>query len=224
MGTLEIPTVGGYNKTADPQIKSDLETLNNLLDASNKIPGTSLAAEAKIADTQLISPNNAAYRSLLKAYNFISFESAAGTYILGSGSATGAPKTSGSNLITSPAEVPPFFQFAKADYEVGGKTQKLRLRAQVTTNATKPTFKYTFGLYPFTTAGGGTELVVTLGTVVSGSTVEFNEPPPSTVTSKETSDFTIPADGAYCLGVVTSAKLNGGTAAMLGAELQTRSI
>lgn len=119
---------------------------------------------------------------------------------------------------------PPFFYFAKADYEVANKTQKLRLRAQVAANATKPALKFTYGLYPVTVAGGADQATMTLGTVVSGSTLEFNEPTASTVTSKETADFTIPADGAYMLGVVTSATLTNNSFVICSGQLQTRSV
>lgn len=52
-GTLEIPGIGEKNTTADPKLKTGLETFNNLLEGSNKIPGTSLAAAAAISNAQL---------------------------------------------------------------------------------------------------------------------------------------------------------------------------
>src|ERR1041385_3335738 len=52
-GTLEIPAIGEKNTTADPKLKTGLETFNNLLEGSNKIPGTSLAAAAEITRGQL---------------------------------------------------------------------------------------------------------------------------------------------------------------------------
>lgn len=173
-------------------------------------------------DSGIASPNNGAYRSLLNASENVGSELAAGTYIVGDGSAS-TPVASGATA-NSQGRIVPLLGFAKADYEVAGKTQKLRLRAQILTNATKPTIKFTFGLYPVTVAGGANVVTVTLGTVVSGSALEFNEPTASTVTFKETSDFTIPSDGAYVLGVVTSAKLTASAAAILGAQLQTRSV
>ena len=144
----------------------------------------------------------------------------AGTYMLANGS---APILSGADSTTSSL---PIFPFAKADYEVANKTQKLRLRVQIATNATKPTTKFTFGLYPVTVAGGSGELKATLGTVVSGSTFEINEPAASTITSKETADFTIPADGAYSLGVVTGGELNPTPAVRVKVYmvLQTRNV
>lgn len=43
MGTLSIPTVGEANTTADPKVKTALETYNNSLDAENKLKGSSIA-------------------------------------------------------------------------------------------------------------------------------------------------------------------------------------
>lgn len=182
-----------------------LKGLNEKLNSSNLLE-----------DTGLASPNNGAYRILAASYGVHRNAVAAGTYLLGAGSTI----LSGSSTTGS---IPAFY-FAKADYEVAGKTQKLRLRVQVAANATKPLIKFTIGLYPITVAGAENELAVTLGTVVSGSTVEFNEPAASTVTSKETSDFTIPADGAYTLGSVTSATLTAKAMVGVNAQLQTRSV
>ncbi len=179
----------------------------------------SLNATNKVEDSGLASPNNSAYRTLLGSATGFKEAIAAGTYIPQN---SFTPQVSGANIAaTSP---PPSFYFAKADYEVAGKTQKLRLRAQVAANATKPLIKFTVGLYPITVAGAANQVAWTLGTVVSGSTVEFNEPAASTATSKETADFTIPSDGFFCLGIVTSAGLTANAAVTVHGQLQTRSV
>lgn len=208
-GTYEIPTEGSPNSTEDPKVKTMLKGLNEKLNSSNLLE-----------DSGLASPSNSVYRVLFASAAQFKSESAAGTYGISPGS--GTPLTSGTSVEGGPTI--PFFQFAKADYEVANKTQKLRIRAQVAANATKPLIKFTFGLYPITVAGAAKQLAVTLGTVVSGSTLEFNEPAASTVTSKETSDFTIPSDGAYLLGVVTSGTLTANSAAFVSAQLQTRNV
>lgn len=217
-GSYEIPTEGSANSTEDPKIKTILKGYNESLGAGNKLEGSNIVS-ATVTDTQLASPNNAAYRELFEAQQIVKTEAAAATYFLANGilQLANSANAAAANAI-------PYFVFAKADYEVAGKTQKLRLRAQVAANATKPTIKFTAGLYPITVAGGANELKITLGTVVSGSTIEFNEPAASTVTSKETSDFTIPADGAYALGVVTSGTLTASAAVLASAQLQTRSV
>jgi len=45
-GTLEIPTLGSANSTADPKVKSAIETYNNSLDSSNKLEAKNLSAGA----------------------------------------------------------------------------------------------------------------------------------------------------------------------------------
>lgn len=169
--------------------------------------------------------NNPAYRQLGASQQHIRTLQAAGTYLLGNQG--GAPVASGGEICTAGGEVraiPHYFYFDDADYTVAGKTQKLRLRAQVAANATKPTIKFTFGLYPVTVAGGAAILTMTLGTVVPGSTVVLNEPAASTVSQGNSGDFTIPADGAYVLGVVTDATMTTNSSALLSAQLQTRSV
>lgn len=159
----------------------------------------------------------ATYRTLLFARTNLTTDAAAATYQIGNAS----NRTSG--LEIGATESLPYFYFDDADYVVTGQTQKLRVRAQVAANATKPTIKFTIGLYPLTVAGAADTMVPTLGTVVSGSTVEINEPAASTVTSAVGSDFTIPSDGAYMLGVVTSGTLTNNSRVNISAQLQTRS-
>ena len=114
--------------------------------------------------------------------------------------------------------------FNAADYVVAAKETKLRVRGSVAANATKPALKFTIGLYPVTVAGGAGSLTKSFGTVVPGSTVEINEPAASTVTQNTSADFTPPADGAYALGVVTSAKLTANNVSMITAQLQVRNV
>jgi hypothetical protein len=230
-GTYEAPVGGQPRKTEEKKTRLFIEGVNGLLNSENKIPGTSLApaagitgtqlsASAAIADTQLASPNNSAYKQLFFGGTAITLDAPAGTYIFAN-APVGAIQ-SGANIVSN--AVPPYFYFDDADYTVSGKTQKLRLRFQVACNATKATIKFTTGLYPVTVAGAADQLSFALGTVVSGSTVEVNEPAASTVSTAVGSDFTIPADGAYALGVVTSGTLTNNSAVLLSAQLQTRSV
>lgn len=211
-GTYELAKVGDTNASAGPKWVAQFEGMNNKLNSSNLLE-----------DSGLASPNNSCYRTLLSVTSILSNALVASTYLLGS-YAAGNPSASGANLLTG--TVPwGLFYMAKADCEVAGKTQKLRLRSQFSTNATKPTQTFTPGLYPITVAGGANELKLTLGTVVTGSNAgSAAEPTASTVTSKETSDFTIPADGLYCLGLVTSGTLTANSTLAISAQLQTRSV
>lgn len=203
-----LPVIGQPNSTEDPKVKGSFETirdaLNAVLNSDNTIMGQTM------------------YRNILFGGATAASGIEAATYILAN---------EGNTLIkneTEPAEgvvrVIPIFYFDDADYLITGKTLKMRLRAQVTTNATKPTIKFTFGLYPLTTAGGTKKQKFTLGTVVSGSALEINEPALSTVTQAVTSDFTIPADGAFSLGVVLSGAMTVNSMALLAAQLQVRNV
>lgn len=201
---FSVPTIGSPNSTQDPIVKSAVEGLNNWAGTYRTI----LHGRQGIDGRQGIETDKVA-----------------GTYIIGgrNGTANGtivSPVASGGNITENPV---PFFYFDDADYLVSSLTQKLRLRTQIACNATKAAIKFTFGLYPITVAGAADQLTMTLGTVVSGSTVEINEPAASTVSSGTGSDFTIPADGAYCLGVVTSGTLTNNSCVLLSAQLQTRS-
>jgi len=194
---------------------------------NGQLTNENLEAAAGIVDTKLASPNNSVYRAIHSAFGLSAAGMVAGTYILGTNEgaafSTGiAP--SGASLVKEHSVGASFFYFDDADYTVAGKTQKLRLRSQLACNGTKATLKFTFGLYPITVSGGITELKITLGTVVSGSTVEINEPAASTVSSGVSSEFTIPADGAYALGCVTGASMTTGSAVLLSAQLQTRNV
>lgn len=221
--SYEYPEKAELRSASDTKIRTALvkikEAVNGKLTNENLEAGTALAnlASASVTDAKLASPNNSAYRLVFQSQSVCRLDLAAGTYALDGVNAL----KSGNNLSSAALA---FFYFDDADYTVAGKTQKLRLRAQIAVNETKAAIKFTFGLYPITVAGGADECKVTLGTVVSGSTVEINEPAASTVTSAAGSDFTIPSDGAFALGVVTSGTLTNNSDTRLSAQVQTRSV
>ncbi len=217
-GTEALRALGTTATTA--AAGNDSRLSNERVPTANSV-NSSKVEDGSLIDSDLASPNNAAYRTLFQAAQLLQTDLAAGTYWLQNYPGNIAP--SGSEGGIGPSS-PGFFHFDDADYAVAGKTQKLRLRAQILTNATKPTLKFTVGLYPITVAGGADTLKVTLGTVVPGSTVEFNEPAASTPSAGSSGDFTIPADGAYVLGVVTSATLTNNAVALMSGLLQTRSV
>ena len=218
--TFNNPESGEPRGSSDGKIRTALtkikETVNGGLDHTN------LSASAGITDAQLASSNNSAYRVLLAANSALAESFIANTYMLTPKETAQANEATFIGSTAFPSL--PTLYFAKADYEVAGKTQKLRLRSQVWANGTKPTIKFTFGLYPVTVSGGEGAISVKLGSVVSGSTVEINEPAASTITSGVNSDFTIPSDGAYVLGVVTNGTLTSKSKVLLSAQLQTRSV
>lgn len=239
--SFEVPVEGGKGSSEDPKVKKAIEGLNKLVGSENKIKGAGVENETlegkhlkegsleskqvkdgTLTDTDLASPNNAAYRTLLSAQNIIGGVGA-GTYILGNDGIE--PAASGGKLTTGSPKNVHLFYLDDADYTVAGKTQKLRLRVQIFVNGTKPTLKFTFGLYPISGCGGGAnELTMTLGAVVAGSAVEINEPAANALAWGVGADFAVPADGAYALGVLTSGAMTANSAALLSAQLQSHSV
>lgn len=204
-----LPTVGQPNSTEDAKVKSSLETLRDGLNAVLN------------SDNTVMGMNT--YRNIQTVSQDVCQALAAGTYLLGSMANAGEnPRASAAEALNWTGL--PIFYFDDADYLITGKTLKMRMRAQIGCNATKAALKFTFGLYPITVAGGPNLLKPTLGTVIAGSPLEINEPAASTVTQAVGSDFTIPADGAYLLGVVTSATLTTNSWVNLSAQLQVRNV
>lgn len=151
-----------------------------------------------------------------------------GTYILIDPKSGGFLAFANGNPVVSSAVIqgppPPLFYLDDADFSISNKTQKLRVRAQVLTNATAPARTFTVGLYPVTCAGAADELTFTLGTVVPGSAVAIASPSASSVTQGNSGDFTIPSDGAFALGVTTSGAPATSSVQLIYGYLQTRHV
>lgn len=248
-GTLTTPTVGQPNSTQDPFIATAITTVNGLLTAANKLDGTQIGAgtipssamdATGVLDADLVSPNNSVYKTILFGGAALdSGAGAVGTFMLAGQSVNNAAgalqsantsgggvgnsfATNGADFVTNNSG---FFYFDDADYAVGSLTTKLRLRAQVNTNATAwSSVTATFGLYPVTFSGAALTITATLGTVVSGSTVAIANPGASSTTQGNSGDFTIPADGQYVLGCAMSAAITTNGAALFNAQLQTRNV
>lgn len=195
--------------------------------------GGGLLAQLKptsIADTKLVSPNNATYKTILAATSPLPLAAAAGAYWLSLGSF--AQPEQGFVVVTAGGEVeaaersPAMLYLDDADYAVNGKTLKLRLRVFVATNGTKPAITFTFGLYPALTdhIADANKLQLKFGTVVTGSEAAIAAPAEDKTTSAVSADFAMPADGGYVPGVKLSGKLAANSAVLLGASLQLRAV
>jgi hypothetical protein len=184
---------------------------------------TAKIKEANVTDLKLASPNNSAYKLIWSAESFLIGAVAANTFILGTAGATAGAFASAAT-ITGTLKAPPTFRFEEEDRKVAGKTEKLRLRCQVLTNATKPLITFTFGLYPITVAGAENALAITAGTVVASSEKAIVEPALSTATSAVTADFAFPTNGQYALCVKTSGTLTTKAQVVCSAQLQSRNV
>jgi hypothetical protein len=225
--TYTLPTNNADTATEEPKITLALSELKSLLTAGLTAANVQ---PASLTDASLASPTSPAYRTL------VAVSAIANPDLISNGSNIYfvAPSPAG-NLIGSGTAISglasnsrsdglPLIYFDDADYTVASKTIKLRLRAQVTANATAPACNFTFGLYPITVAGGADAITFTAGTVVSSSTVAISTPSASTVTSGVNSDFTAPADGAYAVGVVLSTTQANNSIVQLSAQLQVRNV
>lgn len=229
--SFNLPEKGEARSASDAKVREGLSKTKEVVNGN--IDNTNLKASAGIADTKLASPSNAVYRPILSANGALSLDMSANTFFLGTWVQTtgNMQRLQGEGLVltyafgaSAESMLPDTTYLDAADYTVAGKTTKLRVRAQVNPNATKPAIKFTFGLYPLTITGIADALQGTLGTVISGSTVAINEPAASTLVQGNSGDFEVPATGTYMLGVVTSGTLTNNSAVFCSAQLQMRHV
>jgi len=169
------------------------------------------------------------YKTIQTAGAMADASASSGTFFLVNSSTTGSLESGfamSGGIHTSESGSDPYgFYFDDADYSVTSMTTKLRVRGQVLNNGTAwSTVTATFGLYPVTVSGAAGDLTLTLGTVVTGSTVAIANPSANTVNQGNSGDFAVPADGYYGLGVVLSAAITANAASLLSAHLQVRHV
>lgn len=122
---------------------------------------------------------------------------------------------------TSNNAPPQLITLPGTDYAVSGLTTKLRVVAGTGINGAAPGINFTFGLYPVTFSGAsGSSITLTLGTVVTGSTVARSTPSANTAYQDASSDFTVPSAGVYVLGIVTSGTMAASSSAVSTVRLE----
>lgn len=191
-----------------------------LSDARTSVPHAHPESDVTslVADLLTKAPN-ASFRTILQAAGSHTAAKVAGTYALGMGDPLAV---SGTGTLYPLATL----NLVGADYPaVGALVSKLRLRVQLYTNDVAPTGNYTFGLYPITrpaTSGGAGLNIFTLGTVVVGSTVLFTTPVADGLLAGVSAEFTLPTDGHYVIGVLTTATVAALSHIHAVAQLQMR--
>lgn len=218
------------NLTGDVTSSGNATTLTNapviakVLTGYSSGAGLVAATDSILAATQKLNGNavslNSAYRIILSAAGSHIAAKVAGTYGMGAGDPLAV---SGTGTLYPLA----LLHIAAADYPtIGTVTTVMRIRAQLCTNATAPTGNFTFGLYPVTapaSAGGAGLVIHTIGTVVTGSNgATFTAPALNSQLTAVGSDFAIPADGVYCIAVVTTATVAVSAHIHMTAQLQVR--
>lgn len=161
---------------------------------------------------------NASYRTILETSGSHIAGKVAGTYLFG----LGDPLAISGTGTLYPLQL---INLVAADYPtVNGLTSRLRLRVTLSVNAVAPTGNFTVGLYPVTSSSGGAGLkTYTAGALVSGSAIAtLTAPGANTITNGVGSDFVLPSDGVYCIGVVTTATVAVSSLVHINAFLQMR--
>lgn len=173
--------------------------------------------EVTLATTGLVP--NAHYRVVLDSSGSHTAAKVAGTYGIGQGdplAITGVGTLYPINIICLVA----------ADYPtVGTLAPKLRVRAVLSVNDVAPTGNFTIGLHPVTrpaTSGVVGLCIFSIGAAVAGSTVTQNTPAADSMNNLVGADFALPADGCYCLAVVTTATVAASSHVHVSAALQMR--
>lgn len=161
---------------------------------------------------------NSSYRNISSAMGSHIAGKVAGTYILGCGDPLAV---SGTGVLYPIVLIPVY----AVDFPVvNGITTKLRIRAIVSANAVAPTGNFTVGLYPVVSGAGGTGVkIYSTGTLVSGSAAPtVTAPAASSMNVVVGTDFVLPADGIYCMAVVTTATIATYSLVHVNAVLQMR--
>lgn len=184
-----------------------------------KVTGSSLTPIAGLGFINTVVPNSS-YRTLLDCSGSHTAAKVAGTYALGHGDPIAVSGTGTLYPLNT-------IYIAAADYPtLNTVAPKLRIRAQLYTNDVAPTGNFTFGLYPITrpgTSGGAGLCIFTMGSVVNGSTgASFTTPAADGLLQAVSSDFALPSDGHYVIGVVTTGTIATSAHVHLSAQLQLR--
>lgn len=160
------------------------------------------------------------YKAVANTYHVRADALTAATYVLAEGSvAPLAVTAAGAGLAV--------FHLEPVDFTATGRTTFLRLKASLLTNAVAPTVNFTLGLYPVATVAGAAATVsITLGAVITGTTVAFTTPGASNLfqgVSTDVSAATIVA-GYYVIGLVVSGASAASSAQAIAARLQVRQV
>jgi len=184
-----------------------LGNCNNTSDAAKPV---------STATSTLVNAVLGVYRTLIIATGSHIATKVAGTYMLGCGDPAAVSGTG----VLYPIQI---INIASGNFPtVNALAPKLRVRATISVNNTAPTGNFTVGFYPVTSGAGAAGVKIwTTGTLVSGSaTTTVTTPAGSSATSVSGSDFALPADGNYCLAVVTTATVATSSLVHINATLE----
>lgn len=169
--------------------------------------------------------SSATFKTILDSSGSHAAGRAAGTYGFGQGhplALTGTPGTLYplNTIFISAADYP----------TTDGKATTLRIRAQLFGNDVAPlaanqTFK--IGLHPISrpaVSGAAGACIYTIGAPVANSQVTFTAPPVDAIMQGASAEFSLPADGHYVIGMVSSSVMIASSHVHISASLQMRNV
>lgn len=203
-------------------VKADvgLGSVDNTADSAKPVSSAQQTALNLKTDLSVLNTFLSSYRTILQANGSHIAGRVAGTY----GIPTGQPLAiTGTGTLYALSTI----HIVGADYPtVNGLAAKLRIRWQLFANDVAPfTGTFIVGLHPITrpgTSGGAGLCIYTIGAAVSGSTNTFTNVAADSSNGAAGSDFSLPSDGHYVIGVVTSAAMAANSHAHISAILQLR--
>lgn len=212
--SFNLPEKGEARSASDGKVKTGLSSLKEVV--NGKIDNENIKASAAIADTKLASPQNKVWHPLFTAVQVFGSELGAGTYILGANE--GNPTASG-GPVTGVGAVPPIFYFNAEDYEVAGKTLKVRVAASGAGNASMAETSFTLYFSTVTLSGTGGSTARTKGTTIATSALTVKSGTSATVPVLATPSA---GEKQCAFFALIGTKLAAGAVCQVTAQLQAR--
>ena len=208
--TGDQTTTAGMTDVTDKRFMTDAQEV--ILDATSGTNSGDNSVNTRYSGLKSI------YRMVLQSAGSHIAARVAGTYFIPLGDALGI---TGTGTLYPPSII----RIDSTDYPtIDSLAPKFRIKWSLMVNDVAPTGNFTIGLYPITrpaTSGGAGLDIYTMGTVVSGSNGSvFTAPIADSMNNGVSSDFALPADGYYVLGVVTTATVATSSHLHINAQLQ----
>jgi hypothetical protein len=191
-----LPAVGQPNSSEDPKI---LTALTTIIGTINNLDTANLSPTAGILDTQLGSSPSGTWRTMAESVVIVGQSVTAGVWTVQE-AGVGVVASGSNQQAAGPVYLDP------AEFSPTRRTPKLRLKVAVII-AGPPGTTLTYGLYPVGAISGGSNMAMTLGTVVFGSTWGMASPPGNTVQQGNSGAFSFPTVGAYVFGVALTGNM-----------------
>lgn len=223
-GKISIDRILFLTVSGDPAVSGGTPAPKGSVATSPVDAGFFLKTDTADTDWVSVVSGTSSWTTLREASLVALTQTVAGTYFMVNNSNVGpntANTTSGTAIQMKPAAI----YIDPADYpSIGALVPKLRIRANLFTNATAPASDFTFGLYPLTapvSSGGPNLRAHTIGTVVTGSNgAVFSTPAADSNLNAVSADFDLPSAGFYCVCVIISATTASSSYEQLQADLQ----